>query len=546
LRYEAIHFSSRFKIDKLSQTLSKSREHAQVNKLKIGAAFNALINVVLVSALAAAPAWGKTKPRVVVTTDPELDDNNSLLRYLLYSTDFQTEGLIYASSAFHWKGDGKGTRYSVPGREYSRLRPNPCPCTSWRWPLDSRFIDENVAAYEKSYPNLKIHSADYPSPRELRAKIRWGNVEFDGDISRDSDGSRLIAALLLDNNPDPLYLLAWGGASTIARALKSIEERYGNSPRWMKIRRGVSHKAIIQTFGDQDDTLKRYVKPNWPEVEIRQMATQTYGYDARGAVLPADQVYLSGAWTRENVSSRGSMGERYRVWGDGKQMVAGDIFDYFGLAGFTIEQLKMQRYVVFTPVQEQGSWISEGDSSTFMNLIHNGLRGHENASFGGWGGRNGTDSGPKGPNTQYASARFFGAAQRDLAARFKWAVTPQYSGANHAPSVLVKGPLLRTVRAGEVVELRGAASDPDGDDVRTGWWQYAEAGSYFGNVPVSAEDSKTVSVHIPRDARSGDTIHMILEGEDSGSPRLTRYARVILEVKTYHGQAIVRRGARTK
>src|ERR1700752_4691672 len=29
------------------------------------------------------------KPRVVVTTDPELDDSNSLLRYLLYSTDFR-------------------------------------------------------------------------------------------------------------------------------------------------------------------------------------------------------------------------------------------------------------------------------------------------------------------------------------------------------------------------------------------------------------------------------------------------------------------------
>ena len=45
-------------------------------------------------------------PRVVVTTDPELDDANSLIRYLLYSTDVRTEGLIYASSGFHWKGDG--------------------------------------------------------------------------------------------------------------------------------------------------------------------------------------------------------------------------------------------------------------------------------------------------------------------------------------------------------------------------------------------------------------------------------------------------------
>src|SRR6266567_3638552 len=65
-------------------------------------------------------------PRVVVTTDPELDDANSLIRYLLYSTDVRTEGLIYASSGFHWKGDGSGKKLSVPNREYSFL-PEPSP-----------------------------------------------------------------------------------------------------------------------------------------------------------------------------------------------------------------------------------------------------------------------------------------------------------------------------------------------------------------------------------------------------------------------------------
>ena len=53
-------------------------------------------------ATSAAPAPAAAKPRVVVTTDPELDDSNSLLRYLLYATDFKTEGLVYASSQFHW------------------------------------------------------------------------------------------------------------------------------------------------------------------------------------------------------------------------------------------------------------------------------------------------------------------------------------------------------------------------------------------------------------------------------------------------------------
>ncbi|MGH1559837.1 nucleoside hydrolase-like domain-containing protein [Caulobacter segnis] len=73
------------------------------------------------------------KPRVVITADPELDDSNSLVRYLLYAPSFRTEGLIYASSQFHWKGDGKGTKGFVPGREYTRVGREICPCASWRW-----------------------------------------------------------------------------------------------------------------------------------------------------------------------------------------------------------------------------------------------------------------------------------------------------------------------------------------------------------------------------------------------------------------------------
>ena len=75
----------------------------------------------------------ETKPRVIVTCDPELDDSNSLIRYLLYSSDFDTEGLIYASSQFHWKGDGKGTTQYIPGREYARPGRDLGPQTSWMW-----------------------------------------------------------------------------------------------------------------------------------------------------------------------------------------------------------------------------------------------------------------------------------------------------------------------------------------------------------------------------------------------------------------------------
>lgn len=471
------------------------------------------------------------KPRVVVTTDPELDDSNSLVRYLLYSTDFRTEGLIYASSQFHWKGDGKGTKHFVAGREYTRFGLDLCPCESWRWAEDERFIDDAVETYEQVYPNLKVHHPDYPTPEELKSKIYWGNVVFDGDISSDSPGSDVIKTLLLDEDDSPLYLLAWGGQSTIARALKSIQEQYEGTPQWPAVRDRVSRKAIIQAFGDQDDTYAGYIQPNWPEIEFREMSTQTYGYGARGAVLPQDHVYLSAAWMKENVSGRGPLGAFYRVWGDGKQMVKDDIFDYFGFSGLTDEALKSRGYVVWMPVQEQGSWISEGDTPTFLNLLDNGLRAYEDSTFGGWGGRQGVDVGPNGPDPQYASARFFGAAQRDFAARLRWSVTPTFEGANHEPEVEVAGPLNVSARPGETVRLEGVVSDPDGDNVAVKWWQYAEADSYPGRITLSDSTALATSLRVPDDALPGSTLHLILEATDDGTPALTRYRRVVVSIE---------------
>ncbi|MGQ0643150.1 MAG: nucleoside hydrolase-like domain-containing protein [Gemmatimonadaceae bacterium] len=111
-----------------------------------------------------------------------------------------------------------------------------------------------------------MHDPSYPTPAHLKSKIRWGNVEFDGDISKDTPGSDLIKALLLDDEPGPIYLLAWGGQSTIARALKSIQDQYSGTSQWDAIYEKVSRKAILSPSGDQDDTYATYISPNWPDI----------------------------------------------------------------------------------------------------------------------------------------------------------------------------------------------------------------------------------------------------------------------------------------
>lgn len=507
----------------------------------------------------AAPAAALHRPRVVVTTDPELDDSNSLVRYLLFSTDFRTEGLIYASSGFHWKGDGTGKKWSVPNREYFRFGLNLCPCESWRWSPNERFVDDAVETYERVYPNLRVHDPSYPTPAALKSKIRWGNVEFDGDISKDSPGSDLIKSLLLDDEPGPIYLLAWGGQSTIARALKSIHDQYVGTPQWPAIYQKVSRKAILSTSGDQDDTYATYIRPNWPDIQSLPAGVGgvPLGYGANVTSSVGNAVYYSADWTRENISSRGPVGAFYRVWGDGKQMVKGDIFDYFGLAGYTVPQLRAMGYIVWLAPRPPGEFIAEGDTFTYLNLIDNGLLGYQGDTPGGWAGHGApvvattsTAGTPQrapalsfedflkmvekaaaaGPAARPASPdpNFTPAAQNALAARIRWSVTPTYAAANHEPRVRIQGSSRLSARPGETVRLQGITSDPDGNAVTVRWWRWRDVDSYPGDVGLTSPTSLATSIQVPADARVGQTIHLVLEATDNGVPPLTRYQRVVI------------------
>jgi hypothetical protein len=409
------------------------------------------------------------------------------------------------------------------------------------------------------YPNLRVHNPNYPTPAELRSKIRWGNVEFDGDISRDTPGSDLIKTLLLDDEPDPIYLLAWGGQSTIARALKSIQEQYQNTPQWPAIQQRVSRKAILSTSGDQDDTYSNYIHPKWPD--IRSLPAGTGGialaYGAAASASAENAVFYSAEWTRANISSRGPFGALYRVWGDGKQMVQGDSFDYFGLSGYSGDSLRALGYIVWTPPRAQGEFIAEGDTFTFLNLIDNGLRGYRDSTPGGWTGNGRPDTssvfaafsgGQDNPIRTYkdlatllervaAAPRppspdpnFTPAAQNALAARMQWSVTRAYAGANHEPNVTIRGDWRISARPGETVRLQGSASDPDNNAVRVKWWRWKDVDTYPGPVTLANATALSTSMQVPADAAAGQTIHLVLEAADNGTPALTRYQRVVVSV----------------
>jgi hypothetical protein len=90
-----------------------------------------------------------TKPRVIVLSDisNEPDDAESLVRYLTYANQFETEGLVAVTST--WLRD--------------KVRPEEM----------QRIID----AYEKVVDNLNAHvhpDWKYPTAQELRKKVKRG------------------------------------------------------------------------------------------------------------------------------------------------------------------------------------------------------------------------------------------------------------------------------------------------------------------------------------------------------------------------------------
>jgi len=113
----------------------------------------------------------------------------------------------------------------------------------------------------------------------------------------------------------------------------------------------------------------------------------------------------------------------------------------------------------------------------------------------------------------------------------QWSVTPNYRDANHPPSVHIKGPLAIAARPGSTVRLQGEVSDPDHDGVAVTWWQYNDAGTYPGDITFSDPAALTTTLRVPDDAKSGQTIHVVLEATDNGTPLLTRYQRVVVTVQ---------------
>src|SRR5438046_4271873 len=89
------------------------------------------------------------KPRTIVTTDGEVDDQDSFIRLLLYSNEMNIEGLVYTSSQWHYRGDGKGTLFisemKYTADHYGKR-------AELRW-IGIDWMQNLIDKYAKVYPN---------------------------------------------------------------------------------------------------------------------------------------------------------------------------------------------------------------------------------------------------------------------------------------------------------------------------------------------------------------------------------------------------------
>lgn len=446
-------------------------------------------------------ALASEKPRVIVTSDGEIDDECSMVRFLLYANEWDIEGIITSSSQYHWQGH--------------------------KWAGDD-WVQPYLKAYAQVHPNLLKHDRNYPTPEFLQARTLLGNVKKEGEMDEVTAGSRRIVEVLLnDSDPRPIWIQAWGGPNTIARALKTIEEEH---PQKMA---AVAKKIRFYFIWEQDNTYQSYIRPRWGKFNIPTIISDQFialAYDhQRKAVPEAKQRYLSAAWMKQNLRDRGPLLALYKAHDDGR-------------------------------------FRSEGDSPAFLHTIPNGLRSMESPDWGGWGGRfvRVRDNTWLDPvlehGYRYPEGRWFGnsawgrirvkkniqndaaltaylepqwrwidAVQNDFAARADWCVK-RYEEANHAPIAALTHARDVTAAPSTTVKLSAVgSSDPDGNQLSYRWWQYDEADSTETKVTINNADAQQASFVVPNEP--GKQVHIILEVTDSGTPPLVGYQRIVCNIK---------------
>jgi hypothetical protein len=266
------------------------------------------------------------KHRVIVLTDitNEPDDEQSMVRFLLYSNHYEVEGLI-ATSSIHLQTKTREDR-----------------------------IKEIVDAYGKVRDNLNLHEPGFPTEAYLQSVIKAGIPKFGMEgvgPGMDTEGSECIIKAVDKNDSRPVWISVWGGTNTLAQALWKVRQTRTID----ELAKFVS-RLRVYTISDQDDS-GPWIRREFPDLFYVVSAGAYYGRATWSGISgeqwygfssAADTTLVSNRWLLENIiENHGPLGAQY-------------------------------------PKTE---YIMESDSPSYMWLFNIGLNEPEKPNYGGWGGR---------------------------------------------------------------------------------------------------------------------------------------------------------------
>jgi hypothetical protein len=442
----------------------------------------------------------RIKPRLLVLTDVsnEPDDEESLVRLLVYANEFDIEGLI-ATTSVH-------------------LKDSPRP----------DILHKFVQAYGQVQANLSAHAQGFPLAEDLDKRITTGATTYGLAAvgpGKSTPGSKQIVAAVDAADPRPVWVAVWGGANTLAQALFDVRA----SRTRQEIDRFIA-KLRVYAISDQDDA------GEWIRKSFKNLA-----YVVSPTAVGGSEYYKA-TWT-------GISGDRFYKNGPG--------IDFALVQNAWLERNVIQGHGPLGALYPKWKYIMEGDTPSFMNLIGNGLAAEEDPTRGGWGGRyalsqtygetrpiytNSRDTVSQTTSAQATIWRWRSAYQNDFAARMDWCTTPVLANANHNPDLVLQGDaskraVMIEASPGATMSVSSAGSqDPDGQPLKLSWFVYPEAGTAHLEVSQRVTirpsvDGRQLSFTIPSDA-DGGTVHVILTAQDNGTPRLSSYRRLIVKIKT--------------
>ena len=410
------------------------------------------------------------------------DDHASLVRLMVYSNEFDIEG-IYATT----NSDGKV---------------RPCP----------EIIRNVVNLYGEVLSNLRLHASGYPSKQYLLDRIKVGingNRMTSVGEGKSSEASthlkKVVDAALSDPSDDrPIWIISWDGLVTLAQALYEVKR--DRTPAQLD---AFVDKIRVYTISEDTD-VEPWIRHTFPNLfYIWADRRSTYSGVSNGG----DRSYFNKKWWSINVQNgHGPLGADYVD--ASSSLPEGDTPSFLYLMTFT---------GINDPYHpEYGGW-----GGRYTRQIKGGSEVWSDAIPG--------DTYRGGTDNARSVWRWRSAFQNDFAARMDWCVKP-FDEANHPPVPAFNGnvgteAVVIGVEENEIVRLSSKGStDPDKNDLLSyKWYTYPEAGTYKRNVDISDNTSQQASIKVPG-ASDGKTIHIILEVTDDGEPPLTRYRRIILKV----------------